>query len=362
MILSGGYRGILGLMGMIVLGGVAQAQIAPFTIDTPMNVVSPSSLNFNVQISSSVGSDSDTASSPLSGTANVRFFADVSTGNLTIKDYQFTGGLISLTNNLALDFTLGGFLVNIDATATGLKGVPSTVDAPSTLTSPAVPGSPGTFPASDARITINQGVINVVVDPLIGATEVINLDLSNPSNQIAGTSAPGTLGTLTITQGVSNTSNNTTKYSLALNIPVQFTSAPIDLDGQGTATISVTSGSSLRTSVSDIEVNFIPWNGKAGDINQDGFVNSGDVNAFKLGWRSTNNTPGLLAIQKGDLNFDGVTDLHDAFLLRSALQSNNLSFSIGDMLAGTTTIPEPATCVLLAAGCAVWMIRRRVAK
>ncbi|WP_442483212.1 PEP-CTERM sorting domain-containing protein [Aeoliella sp. SH292] len=362
MILAGGYRGILVAAAslLVLAGAVTAAPITPFTFDTVMNVVSPSSLNFNVQISSDVGSDSDSASSPLGGTANVRFFADASTGNLTIKDYQFTGGLIQVNNNLALDFTLGGFLVNIDATGTGLKGVPSTLNPPSTLTSPAVPGSPGSFPASDARVTINQGNIHVVVSPFIGSDTIIDLDLSNPDNQIAGTSTSATPGTLTVNQGASDTSTNTTKYSLVLNVPVQFTSEPIDLDGQGTATITV--NGSLRTSVADVEVNFIPWNGIAGDLTQDGQVNSADITAFVNGWRSTNNTPGRLAIQKGDLNFDGLTDLHDAFLLRSALQDNNLSLNIGDLLAVSNTVPEPSTWMLLAVGCVAMVARRRLAK
>lgn len=340
------------LLGCCALLSAPAFALDPFAIDTTLDVVSPSALTFNVGISASGDSDSDSDSSSLSGTADVLFSADFEGGNLRITDFEFTGGEIVVDQALNLDFSLGFGLVTIDADGTGFQGVPSTDNPPTTLSIPATPGTLGQFPASDGIITINQGNIHVVVSPLIGSDTIIDLDLSDPGNQIEGTSTSSAPGTVTVTQGAIDTLANTTQYSLTVNLPVEFDSPAIDLDGQGTATVSVSG--QFQSVVTDITVDFIPWNGLVGDVNQNGSVGQDDIDAFIDGWRSSNDTPGKLAYMLGDMNFDGITNLHDAFILHEALKGQNLSFQVGGV-----NIPEPSTMLLGVLGCAALMAVRR---
>ncbi|WP_442483306.1 dockerin type I domain-containing protein [Aeoliella sp. SH292] len=85
----------------------------------------------------------------------------------------------------------------------------------------------------------------------------------------------------------------------------------------------------------------------AGDVNQDGRLDSEDVAAFMQHWRS--NTFGKTHVEKilqGDLNLDGRTDASDAYLLREALTQANVS-TLG---LDETVVPEPKALVLVALG------------
>lgn len=359
MILAGGYRGILVAAVLLSGGGMAFGQInlTDSTLQTTLNVVqAQSNLNANLHVSSTFGSDSDSASSPISGTMNAAFDLDFSSGNLAIEGFRFNGGTIALANPMAFDISIffGAFQADITTGSPNqLRGTPST-DGTSMVAPFAKPGTTGLFTAGDHEITLNRGSIKV--DSNISSANQ-DIELSD-SNTISGASTSSTKGQVILTQTASDLIANTTTYSLAVVTPigVEFE------DGDSTATFTITGTGSIRAAVTDLIVNFIPWNGVAGDLTQDGQVNSEDITAFVNNWRSTNNTPGRLAIQKGDLNFDGLTDLHDAFLLRSALQGNNLSLNIGDLLAGSTTIPEPSAWMLLTLGCAAMVARRRLAK
>ena len=80
-------------------------------------------------------------------------------------------------------------------------------------------------------------------------------------------------------------------------------------------------------------------------MNQDGGLTQADVDAFVAGWRA--NTSALSdynKYKKGDMNFDGVTDLSDAYLLHLAFSgSGSGSFSLADL---TGSVPEPGTLCL----------------
>jgi hypothetical protein len=102
--------------------------------------------------------------------------------------------------------------------------------------------------------------------------------------------------------------------------------------------------------------------GVAGDVDQNGVLDPvADVNAFIAGWGSENFVDGvrvgdMSTILNGDLNFDGITDLTDGFLLHHALLAElgiGLDFSrIGQ------PVPEPMTfSLLLFVGC--WVLAKR---
>jgi hypothetical protein len=89
----------------------------------------------------------------------------------------------------------------------------------------------------------------------------------------------------------------------------------------------------------------------AADVNLDGMVNMTDVTAFVPDYNTVRRVNNLqvgdwISRQNGDLNFDGATNLKDAFILHEGLIgagfASGLDFSL---LAGN--VPEPATAVYL---------------
>jgi hypothetical protein len=106
--------------------------------------------------------------------------------------------------------------------------------------------------------------------------------------------------------------------------------------------------------------------GVAGDVNQDGQVNAADIDAMVSGWgkeKRVNNVRAgdKLTIRDGDLNFDGLTDLADVFVLHTTLLAGTGSgFDFSRLPGG---VPEPSTLVMaiiVLAGltrCRRWPIR-----
>lgn len=111
------------------------------------------------------------------------------------------------------------------------------------------------------------------------------------------------------------------------------------------------------------------WNGIDGDVNQNGvFFGDGsgdpgtdDVSAFIENWLSTG-LPGLQGTYEsythGDINFDGVTNLYDAFLLRFYLKQQGVSSpALVALLSGE--VPEPSSLTLAFSLVALLAARRR---
>jgi hypothetical protein len=107
--------------------------------------------------------------------------------------------------------------------------------------------------------------------------------------------------------------------------------------------------------------------GVAGDVTNDGVLDAADKTAFIAGWMSEKRVNGirvgdLETLGKGDLNFDGVTDVFDLARMQQALAAAGVAtIASGDLLG--VAVPEP-TCGWLAAAAlasAAGRRRRRIA-
>ena len=110
-----------------------------------------------------------------------------------------------------------------------------------------------------------------------------------------------------------------------------------------------------------------------GDINLDGSVSgdgtgpasTDDVTALIENWLTVQTVNGVQigdwnSRQQGDLNFDGIVDIKDAFILREGLLASPLSGSLDFSLLGSIAVPEPTALAM--AGCALGIViasRRR---
>jgi glucose/arabinose dehydrogenase len=97
-------------------------------------------------------------------------------------------------------------------------------------------------------------------------------------------------------------------------------------------------------------------NGIAGDINQDGFVNSLDIAALKAGWYTTGHATAYLRYTHGDLNLDGITDIRDMYLLHKALIGAGAGSDAASLFG---SVPEPSTLPIALVIALLWQRRRK---
>lgn len=88
-----------------------------------------------------------------------------------------------------------------------------------------------------------------------------------------------------------------------------------------------------------------------GDVNLDGNVTQADVDTFKQWWRTTKVVSGVTVFdletrKRGDLDFNGVINLDDAFILREGL----LAAGSGAVLDLSSLVPEPTSVMLAVFG------------
>jgi hypothetical protein len=86
------------------------------------------------------------------------------------------------------------------------------------------------------------------------------------------------------------------------------------------------------------------------DVNLDGIVNNADVTSFLPDWHSVRLINGRqvgdwISRQNGDLNYDGMVDLDDAYLLHDGLVAAGIAGGLNFSLLGVA-VPEPASFAL----------------
>ncbi len=101
--------------------------------------------------------------------------------------------------------------------------------------------------------------------------------------------------------------------------------------------------------------------GVAGDVTNDGALNQADKDAFIAGWRDRRIVGGfqigdMVSRSQGDLNLDGVTDIHDLLVFQNALSGAGIGTITAADLQGA--VPEPST-LLLAMTTLMFLARRR---
>ncbi len=102
------------------------------------------------------------------------------------------------------------------------------------------------------------------------------------------------------------------------------------------------------------------------DVDMDGDVDPNDITAFIPFWLLENEVDGILigdlnTRAQGDLNFDGITDLDDAVILREALIASPFG-AVFDLSVLVSPVPEPSTllhCFIGTIGIALSERRRR---
>jgi hypothetical protein len=155
-----------------------------------------------------------------------------------------------------------------------------------------------------------------------------------------------------------------------VNAVFRYENQPNSLTVFGNAT-TISDLSYYRSSILDV-INAHPYDMLMGDINLDGVVQgngtgqaaSDDVSAFVDGWLYDNGTGAgsYGSWLKGDLSGDGITNISDFFLLRSALNSAGAGGITLGSLVGGAGVPEPSSTLLAIAGAAAlvgWRSRRR---
>jgi hypothetical protein len=105
--------------------------------------------------------------------------------------------------------------------------------------------------------------------------------------------------------------------------------------------------------------------GVAGDVTNDGILNQADKDAFISGWLDRRVVNGiqvgdLMSRANGDLNLDGITNLHDLVLLQNALPAAGLATITAAELQ--SAVPEPASIIMVLIAGLVKVRRRRDCK
>lgn len=318
-------------------------------------------LGFPFGTVSDIASDDD--SSAVSGTIDADFDWEfnAATGNIQINSFSMTDGALSLDDGIQLIIPLKFSLLNnpISLVGSNLTGIPSTTSPPSILTTPATTTTNGEFNPMDHEVFINSGHLHGEGNNI----DDIDIEISDlPGGGFSGASTSPNPGIITLVKNSEDTQANTSNYSITMTLPVEFSEFGIVVvdSNAANAIADVEVDGLIVATLANFDLPVIATNGVIGDVNQDDTVDSLDIDAFIAGWRSTNETPGKLAYMLGDMNFDGITDLFDAFILHEALDNAGVGgFNIGALVNG---VPEPSTGILFLLGTIGILGVRRVRK
>jgi hypothetical protein len=102
-----------------------------------------------------------------------------------------------------------------------------------------------------------------------------------------------------------------------------------------------------------------------GDANLDGSVSNADISTLVDNWGTQRLVGGVqvgdwVSRQDGDLNYDGVVDLNDAYMLNGRLIATGAGALDFSVFTGGASVPEPATMIVLGVAGVAFALRRRL--
>ena len=324
-----------GVLVVVVVWSSAQSASAVQQVPKTLIVGGTSNVDIDISMTIDTGvignaSDSDSDSSGLNGTVDVLVDVefDINTGQAKISALEITGGNVAATSNMIIDLDFVPIVSTDDLhiAFNSIGGEPGTpiVNIPSVVNPNATPGTNGSFDADDHNWELNQG--SIVVSGASSSTR----NLASEPLVIDGSTT--TAGTMLLPQGSIDLPSNTTTYDLEIFVPFLISGPVPGTEGNP----QVVSSSMVVTAVinagnSSFSINFVPTNGVAGDVTQNGSVGTEDIDAFKSGLGSTGLLLGLVGYQSGDIDFDGDADVDDANLMLGFLAANGINITLGEL-------------------------------
>jgi hypothetical protein len=324
--------GGLATVAAIAAAIATQASLALGYPVTTTFVINPTTSSLEITAEAFGFEDSETKN--LSGSLNVTLDLGASGDFPAAGSFTINSGTITPGGNYSLRL---GFppILGVNIVASGLAADVSTIQPPGTMTRTASPGAVYNVDASQFLVSINQGTI------VVSGSANETTDLSE--EPVSGSSEPGTMGSLTLT--TAGTSGLFTRIDAALTLPV---GVEREFDAEGTSG-TVTAIGSARATASF----YVALGGIAGDFQQDGDVDGGDLALWKAGYGlSSGAAPG-----DGDANNDGAVDGRDFLVWQRQFGIQPPAIAAASSVAA---VPEPATLLAGLSGLTSLAIGRRL--
>lgn len=316
----------------LAIAAIILSAAAPLARAYPIGsvfTITQATSTLKIKATSSPFSDDDTKS--LTGSLNVTLDFGAS-GFGTPAKFTVNSGTVTPTGNYTLTL---GFppIIGVKAVTSNLAAQISTPNPPGTMIRSAATGVVYQIDSSQFQVAINQGTVVVTGT----ANETIDFSV----DPVEGTSPAGTLGTLTLTTGV--TSGYFTRVNAALSLPVDVTETAdlggLSVDMQVTGTVNATSSF------------YVALNGIPGDFQLDGDVDGLDLPLWKTGFGlATGATP-----NNGDANADGTVDGADFLLWQRNLGVTPPAVATEAIAA----VPEPGSVDVGLVALSVFVAMRR---
>lgn len=304
---------------------VAIALASPEAFAYPVTAnFSIDSTQSNLAVHAALDPFSDSDSHSLTGSISAVFDFGQSGDFRSTANMTITGAVVEPTGtyNLQLGFPP---IFGVGITASDLVANIASLSPPSIISQISPNPAVYQFDAATLQVTVDQGTIVVT-----GAT-TDTIDLSQ--EPIVGSSAPGTLGTITFTK--LGTIGPYTRVSAALDLPISIAETVETEPGGPTVDVELTG--QVRASASF----YVALSPIGGDFYLDGDVDSQDLPAWRTGFGRTAGSIPPHGNADGDADVDG----NDFLIWQRGLGT---SPPVAASLSSVAAVPEPAATAFAA--------------
>lgn len=323
-------------MNIKLLITVAIALASPKALAYPVTAIfAIDSTQSNLAVQAALDPFSDSDSHSLTGSVSAVFDFGQSGDFRSTASMTITGAAVEPTGiyNLQLGFPP---IFGIGIIASDLVANIASLSPPSIISQISSNPTVYQFDAATLQVTVDQGTIVVT-----GATND-TIDLSQ--EPIVGSSAPGTLGTITFTK--SGTVGPYTRVSAALDLPISIAET-VETEPGG-PTVDVELIGQVRASASF----YVALSPIGGDFDVDGDVDSQDLPAWRTGFGRTAGSTPMHGNGDGDADVDG----NDLLIWQRGLGT---SPPVAASLNSVAAVPEPAGTAFAAMALAPAIAARR---